>query len=49
MAQILEFNQIVALEYLGEFKKASVLMDAYVARYPWDTDAQREYTFLKTR
>ena len=47
--QILEFNRIVALEYLGQFKKASVLMDAYMDRYPWDTDAEKEYTFLKTR
>ena len=49
MAQILEFNRIVALEYLGQFKKASVLMDAYMDRYPWDTEAEKEYTFLKTR
>ena len=43
------YNQIVAEEYLGEFQRASVLMKEYLASYPTDDEAQREYTFLSTR
>lgn len=49
MLQVLQFNEIVAYEYLGEFKKAAVLMDNYVKMYPDDELAKREYEFLKTR
>ena len=49
MLQTLAFNEIVAYEYLGEFKQASVLMENYVRTYPDDTQAQREYEFLRTR
>ncbi len=47
--QKLQFNEIVAYEYLGDFKKAAVLMETYCKLYPDDTGAQREYEFLKTR
>ncbi len=47
--QSLSFNEIVAYEHLGEFKKASVLMDTYLENYPGDEDAVREAEFLKTR
>ncbi|NLL80536.1 MAG: tetratricopeptide repeat protein [Clostridiales bacterium] len=47
--QVLKFNEIVAYEYLGQFDKASVLMQAYLKAYPDDAAAVREYRFLKTR
>lgn len=47
--QSLSFNEIVAYEYLGEFQKATVLMEAYLQSYPDDETAAREYEFLKTR
>ena len=49
MMQTLAFNEIVAYEYLGEFRRAAVLMENYQASYPDDEAAQREYQFLKTR
>lgn len=49
MMQTLRFNEIVAYEYIGDFKKACVLMESYLASYPDDEDAKREYEFLKTR
>ena len=47
--QSLRFNEIVAYEYLLDFKKAAVLMKEYLEKYPNDESAQREYEFLKTR
>ncbi len=47
--QTLKFNEIAAYEYLTEFQKAAGLMKDYLAAYPDDTKAQREYEFLKTR
>lgn len=47
--QSLQFNEIVAYEYLGQYQQAAVLMGNYVATYPDDADAKREYEFLKTR
>ncbi len=49
MERVLEFNQIVAYEYTGDFKQAAVLMEAYLKKYPDDEKALREYEFLKTR
>ena len=49
MMQTLKYNEIVAYEYLGDFKKACVLMETYLATYPDDTAALREYEFLRTR
>lgn len=49
MERILEFNQIIAYEYTGNFKQAAVLMEAYLKKYPDDATALREYEFLKTR
>lgn len=45
----LRFNQIVAYEYKSEFGKAKAAMTEYLASYPDDEKAQREYEFLKTR
>jgi len=49
MNQTLEFNQIAAYEYVGNFKQAAVLMENYLKKYPEDTEARREYEFLKSR
>lgn len=49
MERTLEFNQIIAYEYTGNFKQAAVLMEAYLKKYPDDETALREYEFLKTR
>lgn len=47
--QNLEFNYIVANEYLGNFSKAKKLMDEYMAKYPDDVNAKKEAEFLQTR
>lgn len=47
--QSLQFNEIVAYEYMGEFKKAAVLMESYLKTYPDDEKAKREYEFLVSR
>lgn len=47
--QSLSYNEIVAYEYMGEFKKATALMETYIRNYPDDEAAAREYEFLKTR
>ncbi len=49
MLQTLKMNEIVAYEHLHEYKKAAVLLEGYLKTYPDDTEAQREYTFLKSR
>lgn len=49
LTQVLKFNQIVAYEYLGEFDQANLLMKDYLAIYPDDQEAIREYEFLKSR
>lgn len=49
MIQTLSFNEIVAYEYLGEYKKAAVLLDSYLQSYPDDETAKREKQFLQTR
>lgn len=49
MMQTLSFNEIVAYEYLGDFRQAFVLMENYMKNYPDDAQAQREYQFLSTR
>lgn len=49
ITQSLLFNQIVAYEYLSDFKKAAVLMESYLEKYPDDEIAKREYRFLKSR
>ena len=47
--QILSYNEIVANEYMGDFKRAASLMEEYLRKYPDDMDASREYIFLSTR
>lgn len=49
LLQTLSFNEIVAYEYLGEYQKASVLLENYLKNYPDDEVAKREQEFLATR
>lgn len=49
MMQVLSFNEVIAYEYLGEYKKAAVLLDNYLKLYPDDEQAKREQEFLATR
>ncbi len=49
MIQTLQYNEIVAYEYLGEYKQATVNIEKYLKLYPDDEKAQREYEFLQTR
>lgn len=45
----LSYNEAVTYEYLLDFATAREKFKAYVAAYPDDTQALREYEFLKTR
>lgn len=47
--QELRRNEIAALEYMLDFTGAKKKMEAYVKDYPEDTEAAREYEFLKSR
>lgn len=49
MMQTLKFNEIVAYEYMEDYKTAAALMSDYLKSYPDDETAQRENKFLKTR
>lgn len=49
MMQTLSFNEIVAYEYLGDYRQAFVLIENYLKNYPDDAQARREYQFLSTR
>lgn len=49
LMQTLSFNEIVAYEYLEEYQKAAVLLNAYLQNYPDDQAAIREQQFLSTR
>lgn len=49
MMQTLKFNEIVAYEYMEDYKTAAALMNSYLKSYPDDGTAKREYEFLKTR
>lgn len=49
LMQTLSFNEIVAYEYLEEYQKAAVLLNAYLQNYPDDQTAIREQQFLSTR
>ncbi len=49
MMQTLQFNEIVAYEFLGEFAAAEALLNNYLQTYPDDAAAIREYGFLSTR
>ena len=49
MMQTLSFNEIVAYEYLGNYNQAAALLQNYLAIYPDDETAKREYGFLSTR
>ena len=49
MMQTLKMNEIIAYEYLGEYRQAEVLMGSYLKNYPDDQVAKREHTFLQTR
>lgn len=45
----LMYNLIVAYEFNGNFDKAWEVVQEYVTLFPEDTEAQREYIFLKNR
>lgn len=47
--QELLYNEAVAYEYLLDFETAYVKMGEYIAKYPRDEKARREYEFLGTR
>lgn len=47
--QTLKYNEICACEYGQDYEGACKLMKKYLAVYPDDEDAKREYSFLKTR
>lgn len=49
MMQTLKFNEIIAYEYMKEYKTAAALMSDYLKTYPDDEEAKRENLFLKTR
>ena len=49
MMQTLKFNEIVAYEYMHDYKTAAALMNSYLKSYPDDLTAKREYEFLQTR
>ncbi|MCM1123400.1 MAG: tetratricopeptide repeat protein [Eubacterium sp.] len=49
MMQTLKFNEIVAYEYMHDYKTAAALMNSYLKSYPDDAAAKREYEFLQTR
>jgi tetratricopeptide (TPR) repeat protein len=49
MLQTLKFNEIVAYEYMEDYKTAAALMNSYLKAYPDDEQAKREYEFLQTR
>lgn len=43
------YNKAVCAEYLGRWDEAKQLFSDYLAVYPDDAEAQKEYRFLKTR
>ncbi len=46
---VLMKNEIICSEFLGDFVHAWEVVQEYVALYPEDEEAQREYIFLKYR
>ncbi len=49
LLQIMKFNEVVIYEYAGEFDLAKSKMEEYLADYPSDESALREFEFLKSR
>ncbi len=49
MMQTLLFNEVVAYEFLGEYTKATALLNSYLSTYPDDEVGKREFDFLSTR
>ncbi|MDR2547578.1 MAG: tetratricopeptide repeat protein [Lachnospiraceae bacterium] len=47
--RVLRFNEIVTNQFLGDFRRAAVLLDGYLRDYPNDHVAVRENYFLRTR
>lgn len=43
------YNEVMAYEGLKDWDSAKMKMETYVAKYPEDTDAQKEAEFLETR
>lgn len=49
LEQEMKFNTIVAYEQTGDWESAKARLSEYVAEYPQDGAAQKEYEFLQTR
>ncbi|MDD6451932.1 MAG: tetratricopeptide repeat protein [Lachnospiraceae bacterium] len=49
MDRALRKNEIIALEYTGDFHKAKKQCESFIKDYPEDPDMTREYQFLETR
>lgn len=47
--QTLKLNEIVSLEYMGEYDSARDKLAEYMSTYPSDSTMEKEYTFLSTR
>ena len=47
--QLLLFNEAAAYEYVSDFSTAKTKFSEYLTKYPNDTQAVREYEFLKSR
>lgn len=47
--QFAKFNQAVVYEYLGQYRKALEILEAYTAEYGMESAVQKEIMFLKTR
>lgn len=47
--QQLRRGEIIALEYMLDFAQAKAKLESYVADYPGDADAAREWEFLQSR
>ncbi len=47
--QTIKKDIIICYENLSDYDKARKLMESYIKDYPNDEDAQKDYTFLKTR
>ena len=45
----LTYNQAVAWEYKGDYKKALEILDGYDQKYTAEGNAARELAFLRTR
>lgn len=49
VGRVMDFNQAVCYEYLGQYEQALALFEQYVKVYGSDEQAEHEIAFLKTR